>query len=173
MASVFPELTFVVEDLPLTIKSAKACSDTLPQPAASRVTFQTHDFFQPQPINNADVYLLRTIIHDWPDADARKILQNLAEVLQPGSWIIVSDIVLPSPGSISRLQEAIMRVRDLTMIQSFNSGERDMDDWQELVANIKPALEIVGVQQPQGSAMSILHIRLAAVVLSNDMRSDR
>jgi len=38
-----------------------------------------HDFFTPQPILDASVFLLRVVLHDWPDSFARKILLRLRE----------------------------------------------------------------------------------------------
>jgi hypothetical protein len=43
------------------------------------IPLPVHDFFKPQPVKNASVYFLRSIIHDWPDAEAKKILKNLRE----------------------------------------------------------------------------------------------
>ena len=40
---------------------------------------QAHDFFTPQPILDASIFLLRVVLHDWPDSFARKILLRLRE----------------------------------------------------------------------------------------------
>lgn len=56
--------------------------------------------------------------------------------------------------------ERVVRVRDLTMLQAFNSKERDEDDWTSLLALTDPRLKLVNVVQPFGSAMSILEIVL-------------
>ena len=60
-----------------------------------QVTVQAHDFFTPQPIGDADIFLLRHIIHDWPDAKVIEILKRLREVSVPGKTrVVVIDCVV-------------------------------------------------------------------------------
>jgi hypothetical protein len=69
-----------------------------------------HDFFTPQPIVNASVFLLRVVLHDWSDSFARQILLRLREAAivpsgegkgaeAPGAGrattLIIADHVLP------------------------------------------------------------------------------
>lgn len=68
------------------------------------------------------------------------------------------DTVLPAPGSVPVSVERIVRVRDLTMMQAFNSKERDLEDWENLLAATDPNLQLVNVVQPFGSAMSVLEV---------------
>ena len=154
----------MVQDLPINIDSGrKAASETLPFHVASRLTFQGHDFTKPQPVRGADVYLLRMILHDWPDDEAAKILRNIVAAMDKvKSRLLIMDTVLPKPGSVPVSVERIVRARDLTMLQAFNSKERDLDDWKELFAAADPTLQLVDVVQPVGSAMSILKLALGS-----------
>jgi 6-hydroxytryprostatin B O-methyltransferase len=129
---------------------------------AARITFQGHDFMQKQPVQGADLYLLRTVLHDWSDAQAAKIVRNVVDAMgdRPGSKMLIMDTVLPKPGSVPVSIERLVRVRDMTMLQSFNSKERDLDDWKALLANVDAALNIVNVVQPFGSALSVLEVIL-------------
>lgn len=163
LAKQFPHLNFVVQDLPVNADSGrKTVADTLPTDITSRLTFQGHDFTQPQPVHGADAYLLRMILHDWPDDKAATILKNIVAAMDPSkSKLLIMDTVLPTPGSVPVSVERIVRVRDLTMMQAFNSKERDLDDWKDLLAAVDPRLQIVRVNQPFGSAMSILEVVLA------------
>lgn len=64
-----------------------------------RVTFSAHNFFKPQPLNckGAEVYFLRHVIHDWPDAEAIEILSHLAAAMTPFSkLLIVEHVVFPT-----------------------------------------------------------------------------
>ena len=54
-----------------------------------------HIFFTPQPILNASVFLLRIVLHDWPDPFARKILLRLREAAVTATTLIIADHVLP------------------------------------------------------------------------------
>lgn len=163
LAKEFQHLNFIVQDLPETIANSKqaiARDETNSDNAAlSRVRFMEHDFFQPEPVVDADVYLLRMIIHDWPDSEAIKILGHLKKAMQkPGARIVIMDTVLPQPSTIPLLQERQLRVRDLTMMQVFNAKERELEDWKALVH--QAGLEILHVEQPPGSVMGILQVGL-------------
>lgn len=61
-----------------------------------------HDFFTPQPIRDASVFLLRVVLHDWSDTFARKILLQLREAAflpnsdgTHGTTLIIADHILP------------------------------------------------------------------------------
>ena len=148
-------------DFPANAESGrKMVAESQPPSISSRITFQGHDFYEPQPITGADVYLLRMILHDWPNAEAVKILKNLVVAMDAKSRIIIMDTVLPKPGSVPVSVERIARARDMTMLQAFNSKERDLDDWKELLMATEEGLDLVSVMQPPGSALSVLEIKL-------------
>ncbi|CEO58344.1 hypothetical protein PMG11_03074 [Penicillium brasilianum] len=157
LATSFPELNITVQDLP---ENAAEGAATLKPELASRVTFQAHDFFQPQPVIGADIYLLRMILHDWAIPEAVRILQQLVPAMRRGSRIVIMDSVLPRPGSIASTKERLLRVRDLTMLQVFNSCERDLDDWIHLLSLADKRLRLTDVAQPRGSVMSLLTVSL-------------
>lgn len=54
-----------------------------------RVTIQAHDFFTPQPGNDADVFLLRYVLHDWGNSKAIEIMKRLREVAVFGKTRVV------------------------------------------------------------------------------------
>ena len=58
-------------------------------------TSLVHDFFEKQPIQNAEVYILRAIIHDWSDAYAGKILKRLREASGPKTRLLCIDKIIP------------------------------------------------------------------------------
>ena len=158
LARSFPDLTFVVQDLRANVDSGIATAAQLPADIASRISFQEHDFFKPQPVQGAQVYLLRMVLHDWPDADAVAILRELVRVMASGSRLIVMDSVLPRPGSMPSAQERMLRARDMTMLEAFNSLERDEEDWKRLLATADRGLTLRGIQTPTGSALALLDI---------------
>ncbi|KAG2345929.1 S-adenosyl-L-methionine-dependent methyltransferase [Suillus weaverae] len=55
---------------------------------------ETHDLFQSQPrIGNEYSFILRHILHDWPDKEAAAILGNIARALGPKSKILIVEMV--------------------------------------------------------------------------------
>ncbi|CBY02476.1 hypothetical protein LEMA_P012630.1 [Plenodomus lingam JN3] len=62
-----------------------------------RIDLQKHNMFKEQPVKGAEIYLLRTIIHDWPDEEAISILRRLVAAMEPHSHLVIMDVVLPVP----------------------------------------------------------------------------
>ncbi|KAH8698978.1 sterigmatocystin 8-O-methyltransferase [Talaromyces proteolyticus] len=162
LAKSFPDLRFIVQDLPDNASAGREAAEAnLPSDILSRISFQGHDFTKPQPVAGADVYLLRMILHDWPDHVAITILKQLVPVLEnKKAKLIIMDTVLPAPGQVPGSVERIVRVRDLTMMQVFNSHERDLDQWKALLAAADEGLRLRRVMEPYGSAMSLLEVEL-------------
>ena len=163
LANAFLDLTFITEDLPDTIANATKLLSAQPNPISQRISTRDYDFFTPQPIQDGDVYLFRMIMHDWKDAECIAILRNQLKPLKakPSARVLIMDTVLPPPGSISSVEEAILRVRDLAMIQSFNSTERDLAEFEELFSETKDeegSLVVKNVIRPAGSVMSIIEV---------------
>lgn len=65
--------------------------------ASGRTSFRAHDFFEPQPEKEADIYFLQHVIHDWPDDDAIKILSRLADAMSSTSKLLICEhVVFPT-----------------------------------------------------------------------------
>lgn len=89
-----PNLKLVLQDRPEVVPEAeKFFQQAMPMAIKQgRVTFQSHDFFQPNPqVGDDKVYVLRWILHDWSDALATQILKSLEAVMTPGSRILIID----------------------------------------------------------------------------------
>jgi hypothetical protein len=127
LARKYPNMRFVVQDLPKTIATARAPTDL-----EHRIEFQSHDFFTPQPVHGADVYFFRWILHNWSDKYVIAILRNLIPALKPGARIVVNDDVLPEPGVLDEFEEKIVRNMDLGMSYLFNGRSRTLEDFIEL-----------------------------------------
>lgn len=154
-------MDFIVQDLPANIANGKESLGQLNDLGIqSRVSFTAHDFTHPQPVQGADVYLLRMILHDWAYSEAVTILQQLVGAMRKHSRLLIMDTVLPRAGTLPLPMERNIRVRDLFMMQAFNSGERELDDWKALLSAAKPELRLIDVAQPFGSDMSILEVTL-------------
>jgi len=156
LAKELPNINFIVEDLPGPCELGKK---HLPANMASQITFQAHSFFEPQPIS-ADIYFMRFILHDWPDAYCIKILNNLIPAMKTGSRVLVFDSVLPEPGSglLGSIQERTLRCMDLQMMVATNARERTLSDWQKLIEKTDKRLHFTGFKNPPMSALSVIEI---------------
>lgn len=105
VASRFPALKFVVQDLESTIAGAEV---DLPPQVADRVSFMAHDFFEEQSVL-ASAYFLRWVLHNWSDKYCIKILRALIPALRPGARVIVNEICMPEPGEVPLCRERLAR----------------------------------------------------------------
>ncbi|KAJ5106492.1 hypothetical protein N7456_003167 [Penicillium angulare] len=110
----------ILQDLPAVVEGAH----DLPV----GIEAQKHDFFQVQPVKNAKVYFMRTVLHDWPDKQAAQILSQIRDAMGPESILLISETMLPTTGVL--LSSALS---DLQMMGSFASLERTEAQWRALL----------------------------------------
>jgi hypothetical protein len=127
-----------------------------------RVSFLPHSFFQDQPqeVADADVFFLRHILHDWPDAECLTILRNLTKCLKPSAKIILAEQLMPAVGEVPMSTERVMRALDMQMMVQFGSTERTLEDWKDLFRRADHRLILKGVTKPAGSADSFLELQM-------------
>jgi predicted O-methyltransferase YrrM len=106
VAQHIPSVKCIIQDRPEIISRANAA---IPDSLTDRVTIMGHNFFDEQPIKNADIYHFRRVFHNWSDKYCIKILQALVPALKPGARVIVSDIMIPRRGSVSLDRERQIR----------------------------------------------------------------
>lgn len=102
IAKTYPYLHCIVQDLPLAVKDGAA---HLPEELKDRIEFMEHDFFQVQPVKNADIYYFRWVFHDWSDEYCIKILRCLIPALKQGARVVVNDVCLPEYGQVPLYME--------------------------------------------------------------------
>ena len=106
-------LSFVVQDLPEVIEAATLPGD-VDEGVKGRVRFEVHDFLTDQ-TTRGEVFLLRWILHDWPDQYVVRILRHLRPALRPGNKILVNDLLMPEPGSVATVVER--QIRCVSLLQ--------------------------------------------------------
>ncbi|KAF2828338.1 S-adenosyl-L-methionine-dependent methyltransferase [Ophiobolus disseminans] len=143
----------IVQDLPHVIEQAGA---TAPADLQDRVTFMAHDFFQPQPVKGADVYLLRWILHDWPDTYATRILCGLVPALEKSSKVVIHEYIVPEPGQTPTVQDQTLRIFDTSMRALTNGKEREARDWKKLFAEADDRFKIEEMWTPERSSLGII-----------------
>jgi hypothetical protein len=107
IAEKYPSLKFIVQELP-SMRPPNVTGHLVTPELGKRVSLTIHDFFTPQTVS-ADLYYFRWIFHNWSDAYAVKILQNLVPALKPGARVLINDGILPEPGSVEGMEEKSIR----------------------------------------------------------------
>ncbi|KAK9414632.1 putative O-methyltransferase domain-containing protein [Seiridium unicorne] len=171
----YPDLHLVVQDRTPVIQQAISTWEAkfpkaLPE---GKVELMPHDFFKPNPVLHADVYWLRYIAHDWPDAKVQEILNNVACSMTPSSRLLIADVVVvttlgcpeiasaPAPllanyGKAS----AYAHMMDMNMMAMVDGRERTPNEFSKLVEGSR--LEIVRIWQGRGAdTLGIVECRLA------------
>ena len=157
LATAYPALRLVVQDLPIAIEGAIA-SDSITH-ADPRLIFQAQDFFEENQEKGADVYLLRWILHNWPDAQALQILRALIPALKPGARVVVSDNVGPGQaGVMPHFAERYVRAIDMIMLTVFNSYEREEDDWKRLFREADARFGEVKITNLPGALIAVIEV---------------
>lgn len=163
LAEAFPRLQFVVQDTAEQANQSRSALKLQPEPVRSAIDVSVHDHFNSQPVQNADVYLMRMVLHTYGDDTAIRILAPLVQPLRsnPDARLLIVDTVLPEPGQVGALDDALQRYRDLTMHQVFNTKERDLSEFQRLldaVSDEQGQLVIQNIRRSPGSALSTIEI---------------
>jgi hypothetical protein len=94
LLAAYPTVEAVVFDQPHVVANAQAV--LVSGELADRCTFVGGDFFTAVPAN-VDAYVLKSVIHDWADAEAVKILTVCRTCGGPASTILVVERALSGP----------------------------------------------------------------------------
>lgn len=160
----FPSLKCIVQDLPEAIAAGKAKREDLSEDVKSRVEYQVHDFFEEQPVKDADAYFYRAVFHDWPDKYCVKILRALTPALKKGAKIILNEALMPEPGTLPPPLERLFRARDLNMMFLFNARERLADNWKDLFAQADKRFKFQGIKKPSKGAGPMPPVMFPSVI---------
>jgi hypothetical protein len=115
-----PQIQGTLVDFPGTVTRAEA----LLQEAGVKERVRTvgQSFFDPLPAG-ADLYLLKSILNDWPDQEAQLILSRCAEAACPGGRIVILGGVMPDGNVPSLLTPEMVLL---------GGKERPLTEFQEL-----------------------------------------
>ena len=107
---------------------------------ADRVTTVGQSFFDPLPAG-ADLYLLKSVLGDWPDREAMAILRRCAEAARPTGRIVVLSGVSPDEGRSPS--------PELLMMVLVGGKDRSLSEFRELAR--AAGLEVHAAErQPSG-----------------------
>ncbi|KAL9045235.1 MAG: hypothetical protein Q9214_001696 [Letrouitia sp. 1 TL-2023] len=109
----------ILQDLPQTISQAAPTEG---------IETMAYDFWTPQPIKGARAYYMRNILHDYPDTECVKILENTKTAMGAGSIILIDDMVLPSTDA--HYHAATL---DMMVMSALAAMERSEKQWQSLL----------------------------------------
>jgi orsellinic acid C2-O-methyltransferase len=125
-----PGLQGVLFDTPAGLRDAER---TLTEAGVrDRCEIVPGDFFTSVP-ERCDAYVLKSVIHDWDDERAVRILRRCREAMSPSSVVYVVDPVVPTdPAELARIGTTLMS--DLNMLVCTGGRERTEAEFAALFA---------------------------------------
>lgn len=124
LLSTIPELHGVLFDLPTTMQAARQRLETLG--VVDRCRALGGSFFDMIP-GGGDLYLIRTVLHDWDDARALEILRNCRKVISGETPLVIIERVL-RPG-----ENDFGSLLDLQLMLGPGGAERTEEEWRSLL----------------------------------------
>ena len=116
----------VLFDLPGALSGAKANIEIYS--LEGRMELVGGDFFENVPAGG-DLYILKSILHDWDDESSMKILGKLHEVMGPQSRLLVIESVLDEGNHPS-----FGKMTDILMLAAAGGKERTLKQWESLLS---------------------------------------
>jgi O-methyltransferase domain/Dimerisation domain len=115
----------LVLDFPDAADSARQAAEA--EGLGTRFSAVAGDFFAAVP--DADLYLLKAILHDWDDDSCVRILRNCREAARPGARVIVIENVIRD-----LTRDRFATLLDMNMLAVTTGQERDLAAYDELFA---------------------------------------
>jgi hypothetical protein len=137
-----PGAAGVVFDLPYVADAAQ--KQIAAAGLGDRCTFAGGDFLREVPAGG-DVYLLKGIVHNWADDEARLLLANCRRAMGPTGRLLLIEWLVPT-GDTPHPSKLI----DLSMLLVYGGSERTEEEYADLLAGA--GLRLAGVV---GSASSL------------------
>ena len=109
----------------------------------SRCEARECNFFEAVPAGG-DCYVMKHIVHDWPDGSALQLLRNIRKVIAPNGKLVLAEAVLndsadPHPG----------KLLDIEMMAFVGGKERTRTEFEQLLHSAGFALErIIPTKSP-------------------------
>ncbi|GII80552.1 hydroxyneurosporene-O-methyltransferase [Sphaerisporangium rufum] len=146
-----PHLRGVLYDLAHVVPDAREAFTSWG--LADRCEFVAGDFFASAP-RGADAYLLGSVIHNWDDTDALRILTNVRAAMREDGRVLLVEIVLPDDDSPHFGKDL-----DLRMLGIFGQGrERSRGEYAVLLEKAG-----LGIRQVVGLPFNASLIEATAV----------
>jgi ubiquinone/menaquinone biosynthesis C-methylase UbiE len=131
-----PHLKGVLFDQPQVVEGARHAETA---GLADRTEIVAGDFFSEIPVD-ADVYMMKHIIHDWNDEESIQIMSNIARAARPGARLLLVEAVVEDEDVPS-----LTGLMDLNMLAMTTGRERTAAEYAELME--RSGFKFVGVHE--------------------------
>jgi hypothetical protein len=120
----------------------------------NRVQFVDGDFFESVPVGG-DAYIVKNLIHDYDDAKAGQILNNIRQAITDHGKLLVVEMIVPPDN-----EPSLAKILDVeALLMTPGAIERTAEEYRQLFA--KSGFEVSRII-PTKSPMSIIEAVLIA-----------
>jgi 2,7-dihydroxy-5-methyl-1-naphthoate 7-O-methyltransferase len=123
-----PQVHGILVDVPRVVASSAEIFETAG--VADRASTSGQSFFDALPAG-ADLYLLKNVLADWPDAEATALLRRCAEAARPNGKVIV----------LSGVDSGPVADPDLLMLVLVGGKSRTLAEFREMAARAGLAIQ--------------------------------
>lgn len=135
----------VLFDLPEVVADAEPLLKE--HSVGDRVEVVAGDFFTSDLPAGCDAYILKSIVHNWPDDTCVRLLRKIrAAVTDPGARLIAIDQIVPPLDQWDH-----SKIIDIDMLVLFGGKERTLREWQALFG--ASGFELVNTPATRGWAL--------------------
>jgi hypothetical protein len=118
-----PGLTGAVLDLPKVVPGVAEAAKA--RGLEDRLTGVVGDFLEAVP--SADIYLLKSVMHDWNDESCVKMLSNIRAAMNPGARLFIVEMAITASTSLT------VALMDMAMLAGFTGQERELPHFERLL----------------------------------------
>jgi hypothetical protein len=94
---------------------------------ADRCEVVSGSFFEEVP-SGADAYILKSVLHDWYDPEAERILSTCVRAMGPDATLLIMEPVVGPPNA-----DLDVKLADLNMFVAAGGKERTAEEWKSLL----------------------------------------
>ena len=120
-----PQMTGTLLDLPSVVAGASQVLGEMG--IAERAQIRAGDFFDEAP-RGADLYVMKSVLHNWDDIDALRILSTCRAAMAPEARLLVIERVVPEGNAPSEA-----KLFDINMLVVAGGRERTEPDYRRLL----------------------------------------
>lgn len=148
----FEGLSLEVQDLPGRCEQGSKIWDSKCPGAirTGRIQFRAHNFFDPQPVKGAAVFLVRNVVHNWPDDRLETLLRHLRDAAEATTRLLIADHVISHTCTVPPTHDGVhgggprdvpepllqnlgrasayVHLMDICMLSFANAHERTLDE---------------------------------------------
>jgi hypothetical protein len=117
-------LTGIVFDLPKVIDSVNA--NSILSTKELNISYVGGNFFKEVP-EGGDIYIMKSVLHNWDDDQCRSILTNCRKAMRDNSTLLVVERVIPS-----RNEQSEATLFDINMLVVTGGRERSKQEYDKL-----------------------------------------